>query len=96
METNLYMAILFLSLSLSHCIILQYFQMDRVIFCLFMPKDVSIYEEQMQVFFPIDDAAFTGNYNSIIKESAYRIKKIYMTYIYFINTAYIYYIKVTH
>lgn len=35
--------------------------MDRVIFCLFMPKDVSIYEEQMQVYFPIDDAAFTDD-----------------------------------
>lgn len=38
-----------------------YKKMDRVIFCLFMPKDVSIYEEQMQVYFPIDDAAFTDD-----------------------------------
>ncbi|XP_052701881.1 ADP-ribose glycohydrolase MACROD2-like [Crassostrea angulata] len=38
-----------------------YKKMDRVIFCLFMPKDVSIYEEQMQVYFPIEDAALTDD-----------------------------------
>lgn len=56
-----------------------------------MPKDVSIYEEQMQVYFPIEDAALTGNYDSNIKERAYKINIIYMNYIYSINTACIYY-----
>lgn len=52
-----------------------------------MPKDVSIYEEQMQVYFPIDDAALAGNYDSNIKQSAYNLNIIYMNYIYSINTA---------
>lgn len=56
-----------------------------------MPKDVSIYEEQMQVYFPIEDAALTGNYDSNIKERAYNMNIIYMTYIYSIDTACIYY-----
>lgn len=56
-----------------------------------MPKDVSIYEEQMQVYFPIEDAALTGNYDSSMKERAYNINIIYMNYIYSISTACIYY-----
>ncbi|XP_048732445.2 ADP-ribose glycohydrolase MACROD2-like [Ostrea edulis] len=38
-----------------------YRDIERVIFCLFMPKDVAIYEEQMQVYFPIADSAHEGD-----------------------------------
>nr|XP_022332441.1 O-acetyl-ADP-ribose deacetylase MACROD2-like isoform X2 [Crassostrea virginica] len=34
-----------------------YKKIDRVIFCLFMPKDVAIYEELMQVYFPVGDSS---------------------------------------
>lgn len=47
-----------------------YKKMDRVIFCLFMPKDVSIYEEQMQVFFPIDDAALSDDRGDVEMKSS--------------------------
>ena len=30
------------------------FQVDRVIFTLFLDKDVDIYEKQMQFFFPVN------------------------------------------
>ncbi len=32
-----------------------YFQVDRVIFCLFLDKDVDAYEAQMQKFFPVTE-----------------------------------------
>ena len=34
--------------------------MERVIFCLFLPKDIKIYEEQMQKFFPPQTSAAKG------------------------------------
>ncbi len=38
---------------LLECILtLFYIQVERVIFCLFLDKDVEIYEKQMQLFFP--------------------------------------------
>jgi hypothetical protein len=30
-------------------------QIDRVIFCLFLKEDVKIYENLMQVYFPVED-----------------------------------------
>ena len=30
-------------------------QVDRVIFTLFLEKDVDIYEKQMQLFFPVEE-----------------------------------------
>ena len=31
------------------------FQVDRVIFCLFLEKDVDIYEKLMQKYFPVKE-----------------------------------------
>jgi hypothetical protein len=31
------------------------FQIDRVIFCVFLKGDVKIYENLMQVYFPVED-----------------------------------------
>ena len=33
------------------------FQVDRIIFTLFLDKDVEIYEKQMQLFFPVTEEA---------------------------------------
>jgi len=30
-------------------------QIDRVIFCLFLKEDMKIYENLMQVYFPVED-----------------------------------------
>ena len=29
-------------------------QIDRIIMCLFLKKDIAIYDEQMQLYFPLD------------------------------------------
>jgi hypothetical protein len=35
-------------------IVFLYFQIDKIIFCVFLIKDVSVYQENLQMYFPVE------------------------------------------
>ena len=46
---------------------LFYVKVDRVIFCLFLDKDVDIYEKQMQLFFPRQNVEESSSQNAEVE-----------------------------